>query len=153
MNETTRIIEINGVKVEVDLRNAKVLTNYAVGDRCKVLTKNYSGYQAKYGVIVDISEFKQLPTIELLVVDPGGYQDALEFISFNAKTDEVEIAPLNYLDEFFAKETIIERFDRERSKLEKDLMDLERKRELFLRHFGKYFENKETEATNDSSNS
>ena len=35
-NENKRIIEVNGVKMEIDLRQAKVIDNYKVGDYVKV---------------------------------------------------------------------------------------------------------------------
>ena len=37
-----RVIEINGIKVEVDLRTAKQINQYKVGDNVKLLIK--SGY-------------------------------------------------------------------------------------------------------------
>lgn len=40
MSETT-IIEINGVKLEIDLRHAKRIDNLRVGDTVKVLRKRY----------------------------------------------------------------------------------------------------------------
>lgn len=42
MSESKRIIEINGVKLDVDLSQCKVVENYKVGDAVKVLVKEYS---------------------------------------------------------------------------------------------------------------
>ena len=40
--EEKRIIEVNGIKMEVDLRNAKRIDQFKVGDSVKVLVKSYS---------------------------------------------------------------------------------------------------------------
>ena len=39
-DEQKRIVEIGGVKIEVDLRTAKRVDSYRVGDPVKVLTKS-----------------------------------------------------------------------------------------------------------------
>ena len=36
-----RIIEINGVKLEVDLSQARVVENYRIGDNVKILQNEY----------------------------------------------------------------------------------------------------------------
>jgi hypothetical protein len=41
MTEKT-IIEVSGVKLEVDLRQARRIEEIRIGDRVKVLTKDYS---------------------------------------------------------------------------------------------------------------
>jgi len=148
MSENVRVIEIDGVKVEVDLRSAKKIEHYRVGDRVKVLEKQYSSYKMQYGVIVDFALFKDHPSIEILCVDPHGYGDNIKFLSFNSESKDVEIAPLNYLDEAFAKENVVERFDRDIAKKEAEVLEAKKKRELFLRHFGKYFEAEKEELTN-----
>ena len=64
MEEQTRIVEIGGIKVEVDLRNCKVIENYKVGDQVKVLKKKYSdSYETFPGVIIGFDDFQNLPSI------------------------------------------------------------------------------------------
>lgn len=41
--EERRIVEINGVKIEVDMRTAKRVDSFRVGDNVKVLDKDYNG--------------------------------------------------------------------------------------------------------------
>jgi hypothetical protein len=53
MNET-RIVEINGVKLELDMRQAKLqsIDTFKVGDSVKVLIKEYGdSYKTHAGVI------------------------------------------------------------------------------------------------------
>lgn len=40
MDDGKRIIEIDGVKIEVDLRTAKRIDTYRVGDNVKILNKD-----------------------------------------------------------------------------------------------------------------
>lgn len=42
MEEYKKIVEINGIKMEVDMRHAKTIDTYKIGDRVKVLVKQYS---------------------------------------------------------------------------------------------------------------
>ena len=42
--EEKRIVEIDGVKIEVDLRTAKRIDTFAVGDNVKVLCKEYNNW-------------------------------------------------------------------------------------------------------------
>ena len=65
MSEKT-IIEINGVKMEIDLRQATVVENFKVGDKVKVLIKTYNdSFQSHVGTIVGFDAFKERPTIIL----------------------------------------------------------------------------------------
>ena len=71
MDETRRIVEIDGVKVEVDLRTAKRVDSFRVGDNVKILDKSYQDYKVKPGIIVDFAEFQELPTIVIAVFEEG----------------------------------------------------------------------------------
>ena len=142
-DEHTKIIEINGIKLEVDLRNAKVVENYKVGDRIKVLKKKYSdSYVVRYGVIVDFGLCKERPSIEILSVpsDACFYaDDTLAFDVINQDSTDIEIAPLSDLDETFARDNIVKAIEGKIETTRHELRTLELKKELFLRHFGKYF--------------
>ena len=86
MNEK-RIVEIDGVKIEVDLRTAKRVDTYKVGDNVKILDKQYSDYKVKPGIIVDFAEFQELPTMVIAVFNEGTWvsSPSIEFIYYNAK--------------------------------------------------------------------
>jgi hypothetical protein len=137
--ENKRIIEINGIKMEVDLRTAKIVENYKVGDTCKVLRKNYSDYDVSPGVIISFTEFKKLPTIELIVVDRYG---KLEYINYNDETKDVEIAPYNKYEVMFDFDSVVEKMDKDIETKEIELMQVKYKKELFIKEFKKSF-NKE----------
>ena len=53
--ENKRIIEINGIKLEVDLTTAKRIDEFKVGDNVKVLRKSYNDtFEVLAGVILAI---------------------------------------------------------------------------------------------------
>ena len=139
-DENVRIIEINGVKIEVDLRTAKRVDSYKVGDSVRLLTKNYNGYNVKYGVIVDFAEFDKLPTIEILALEPDAYASGgLQFYSFNAKTEDMEIAPLGYMDCAFKRDDILRTMNNEIETKMKEVETMRMKRDIFLQKFSMYF--------------
>ena len=84
MEERT-VVEINGVKMEVDLRTARTIDTYKVGDRVKVLVKKYSDtYETHHGVIVAFDNFENLPTITVCYITTG-YNGDLSFSYINEK--------------------------------------------------------------------
>ena len=132
-------VEIGGVKMEVDTRTARRIDAYKIGDRVKVLVKEYSTYKPYPGVIVAFDAFERLPTITVayLVVSHSGAE--VKFAYINGQDEvETEIAP--YHDDILVdKGEVIDRLDRERAKLEAQIEDIETKRAYFLRHFDQYF--------------
>lgn len=94
------IVEINGVKLEVDLRTAKRIENYKVGDPVKVLTKHYGdNYKSNVGVIVGFDAFVALPTITIMYVEQEYNNAEIKFVALNSNTKDIEIAPMHELDE------------------------------------------------------
>jgi len=140
MNEEKRIVEINGVKMEVDLRTARVIENYRVGDSVKLLHKRYNDYEVLAAAIVGFSEFAALPTIELITIDRQG---DVQFVAFNAQTKDTEIAPFNPYEADFDRSTILEKLGRNVTKAEEELRTAQTKRKAFIECFAKVFERKE----------
>ena len=140
MSETT-IIEVNGVKMEVDLRHAKVVhENLRVGSKVKILSKaGYSGVQVYAGVIVGFEPFPTLPTIIVAYVDTS-YSGGLKFAHINTKTvEQWEMVP-SIDDEIpVEKSDVLARFDRDIDKKRDEVAELERQRDFFLSHFNMYF--------------
>jgi len=66
MENEKRIIEINGIKMEVDLRTAKRIDTFKVGDPVKILDCTYSTPQIYAGVIVGFAEFNKHAAIEVI---------------------------------------------------------------------------------------
>lgn len=141
MEENTRIIEINGVKLEVDLRQCKVIENYKIGDQIKVLIKDYSEYKAYPGVIIGFDDFEKMPTISIAYLKEDYSGASIEFVVFNDATkDKINICPLSSLDRFFSQAEAEAKLDKEIDKKNTELAELERKKKFFKQAFAKYFQ-------------
>lgn len=142
MEDSKRIIEIDGVKVEVDLRTAKRVESFKVGDNIKILDKEYDTYKVKPGIIVDFAEFQELPTIVIAVFEEGSWSSApnISFIYYNKNTSKkVEIVSCSEDEIKVSKEGVIERFEREIQKKKNEYEDLKNKLEYFKTHFLKVY--------------
>jgi hypothetical protein len=139
--ETTKIIEINGVKMEIDLRQAKVIENYKVGDSIKILVKEYDSFKSYLGTIIGFDDFEATPTIVIAYLKTSYGSATIEFVYFNSKTKDVELCPLNNWDLPVSKQQVLDRFDSEVEKKKAELSEIEQKKNIFLLLFGKYFEN------------
>ena len=144
MDEMKRIVEINGIKVEVDLRTAKRVDCFKVGDAVKILKKKYSDqYESHFGMIVGFDEFKNLPTIIVAYLTLGSWENPLQFEYINAKTEGLEIVPQDPKDLGVQKSDLIAAFDREAAKKQQELHEITRKRKYFEEMFGRYFDKEE----------
>lgn len=112
MESTKRIIEINGIKMEVDLRDVKIIENYKVGDNIKVLIKKYSdNYVSHVGVIIGFDNFEAHPTVVIAYLNVEYNKASIEFLYFNSHSKDVEITQLNDWDLPLQKSDVIEKFN------------------------------------------
>ena len=138
--EDKRIIEINGVKLEVDLRNALNVESYKIGDNVKVLIEEYNNNFKSYpGVIIGFDNFKKLPTILIAYLVTDYSSAKIEFEYFNSKTEKVEICPASKNEIPFEKSKVLELLDSQIIKAEESVKDLKNKKEYFLNNFNAYF--------------
>ena len=142
MNTETTIVEINGVKMEVDLRQARIVhENVRVGTKVKILEKGGYGGPAVYaGVVVGFEGFRDLPTIIVAYVKTGYSSPGIEFAYINTKSAEKwDMVPSLDDDLPVQKADVLSHFDREIEKSHATIQDLSAKRDFFLRHFNRYF--------------
>jgi alpha-galactosidase len=140
MSEEKRIIEINGIKMEVDLRNAKRIDTFKVGDPVKVLDLNYSQGCIKAGVIVGFAEFQKKPSIEIMVLDDGYNGVDFKFITVSNETDsKYEVVHYNNYEKIFTQSNVIDKFNREIEKKKIEITELERKKKYYVDDFSKAF--------------
>tara|TARA_E500000305_G_C4024239_1_gene240793 strand:+ start:208 stop:675 length:468 start_codon:yes stop_codon:yes gene_type:complete len=137
--EFRRTVEIEGVKLEVDLRTAKKIDTYRVGDAVRVLIKDYSGFNTYPGCIVGFDDFKNRPTIRVAYIEPHS-ESPLKFESIQEGKGENEIAPMYESDLLPTRETIEGHFSREEEKLHTKLRALQEQRAFFRKQFGQAFE-------------
>lgn len=138
--EEKKIIEINGVKLEVDLRSARRIDEFKVGDTVKVLDSRNDKNEMRTGVITDFANFKDLPTIMVAIYKAGSYWEkpSIEFIPYNADTEGIEIVGVSAEEVIVSRDTITQKFDDEIIKKRDELNDLIVKRDTFVKYFGKH---------------
>lgn len=132
-----RVVEINGIKMEVDMRTARRVDTFKVGDNVKVLGKTYNEtHEIKPGIIVDFAMFKELPTIIVAVFEEGSWSSTPR-ISFEYINNESEKEIIFASDEEIrlSKEGVIEKFEREIQKKKNEWQDLQNQLEYFKKHF------------------
>lgn len=140
MNEK-HTFEINGVKMEVDLRHAKRIDTMRVGDRVKVLSKLYGGeYKVSPGTIIGFEPFKELPTIVVAYLDVSYAEATVKFLYFNAASKDVEIVVAVDDDTLDVnKAGVLAHMDRAIQRKQDEVEDLKLKRAFFLANFRAYW--------------
>ncbi len=136
-----RIVEIEGVKVEGDLRTAKRGDELKVGSKVKVLiTSDYGGPSVWPGVVVGFEPFSKLPTIVVAYIEKEYSKAELKFLHYNAKSAEdyeVIAAADDVID--LDRVDVFAHFDRAIGSLERQIADVQEKKAYFARHFAQYW--------------
>jgi ribosomal protein L19 len=130
------IVEINGIKMEIDLRQAKKIETYKVGDNVKVLIKEYNSYSSYPGVIIGFDDFASLPTISVCYLKTG-YNAEVKFVFINADSKDIEIVHMTDADKMELN-LAPEQLDREIMKKEAEIADLKAKKAYFLENFNRH---------------
>ena len=91
MSENKRIIEINGIKMEVDLSTAKTIDIFRVGDPVKILLKEYGKHTVLPGVIISFNDFHQKPTINVAYLNHSYSFAEIKTAAINADSEDIEI--------------------------------------------------------------
>ncbi len=126
------IVDIAGVKMEVDLRTAKRVENYRVGTSIKVLKEQYGDYKSYPGVIIGFTEFKERPSMDIMYFNGSD----VEFVSLHKESKGIEIAPFNKYEFEYQRDDIVYRLDRNVVQAEEALRSAQTKRKVFLDNFG-----------------
>lgn len=135
----SRIVEIGGGHVEVE--DVQSLPTYKIGDRVKVLVKEYGDrYREDVGMIVAFTNFSKLPSITVAHLKRQFGSAELQFTTLNQATTDVEIAPATAVDLLLEKSDILDYFDREILKKQTELKEIETKKSQVLKQFDKWFE-------------
>ncbi|MBE3119151.1 MAG: hypothetical protein IMZ50_10410 [Candidatus Atribacteria bacterium] len=134
-----RIVEINGVKVEVDLREATTIEAFRVGDHVKVLIPGYSNdFKSHAGAIIGFDNFKTRPTIVVAYLD-AEYGKAEVKITYICEGSKVEMTHASEGDVPFSKQQVLDLLDRDIADKQKALEGAQWHKERFEQWFGKHF--------------
>lgn len=136
------IIEINGVKLEVDMRYARRVDEIRIGDRVKVLTKEaYSNeHKVHPGIVVGFEPFQALPSIVVAYVENSWTSADVKFMYFNKATKDREIVIAADADLDVDRERIIKAFDRQIAAKQREIEEIEAKRAYFESNFRAYWQ-------------
>lgn len=138
--DTKRIVEISGVKVEIDLQDAKVVENYKVGDNVKVLLKKYNdNYEMYHGIIVGFYNFENRPTIAIAYIETDYQGSAIKTIYLHKDSKDMEICPTIKSELFIDKDSVLQKMDKNITAKETELAELQAQRKFFLNRFGSFF--------------
>lgn len=142
--EERQVVEINGLKLDLDMRTAKRIDTLRVGDRVKVLQKSGYGdgqYDAKPGTIVGFEPFPSLPTIIVAVIEANYNGAEIKFVHINAKSKDVEIVKAIDDDQLdVRRDDLVAKFNRTIEQKRLEIEEIERRRDFFLREFRAYWE-------------
>ena len=151
MSGEKRIIEVHGVKIEVDTRDIKVIDTYRIGQNVKVLIKTYNDWKLYHAIITGFYPFNNLPTITLAYFNTNYGEDKVKFITFNSDSKDVELCPAAELDLELDKKEVLDEMDRKIVSIKTDLAQHEMNRKFFLERFGQVFEKAQAEASTKES--
>lgn len=140
MSEKT-VIEVQGVKLEVDLRHAKRIDTISIGTRVKVLKKEYSdSWKVRHGIVIGFEPFQNLPTIIICTALIEYAEAKIEFLYYNAKSEGVEVVVASD-DDLVAldKADFCAKCDLEIEKHQSAIKELQHRKGYFLDKFQSYW--------------
>lgn len=135
-----RQVEINGVKLEVDMRTAKRIDTFKVGDNVKILIKEYSCTKIYNGVIVEFLNFNELPTIQVAYFeDSWNSSELIKFININEETKDFEILPTSKHEMTLTKSRFLDKLNNKIAEKQNEVDELTNKRDWFVENYEKHF--------------
>lgn len=138
-----RIIEINGIKMELDMRTATVsdVETYCVGDLVKILIKEYSdSYKSYAGVIIGFDNFSANPTISVLYIKTDYSSSELKVEYINNFNKDAQMVKASEDDLNFSKDTVLRHLNKKIQESEMSKVVAEQQKDLFLKYFNKPIE-------------
>lgn len=145
MSEKT-ILEVNGMKMEVDMRHARRIDEMRIGDRVKILMK--TGYSEEFsvhpGIIVGFEPFQKLPTIVVAYVEQDWQKAQVKFLHYNSQC-KAEIVHASDDDFHVDQDVILQRFDRDIAAKQREIDTIEEQKRYFQTNFRAFWERVATE--------
>lgn len=143
MTEDKKIIEINGVKFEVDARTATLrqIDHIKIGSRVKVLIEGYGdSVDVHHGSVVGFEPFSERPTVIIAYLKTSyGSPAEIKFLYFTNKSKEKVIVSDENDRESLEASNIVALMDKEIAKKRNEIQDLEDRKAYFLKNFKAYW--------------
>jgi hypothetical protein len=136
---TKRIVEINGVKLEVDLREGQTIETYKVGEIVKLLVPKYNNEFASFiGAVIGFDAFKSHPTIVVAYLDATFGVAKIE-MAYIHDGSQFEIVHASEGDVPFSKKQVLDLLEKNITDKANELADAKWRLERFNTWFGKHF--------------
>jgi hypothetical protein len=136
METEKTIIDVNGVRLEVDMRYARRVEELRIGSPVKILTKGtYGGGQVHPGIVVGFEPFKDLPTILVAYVEDSWNAAEVKVVAINSKQENFDLVAAVDLDFAVDKGAIINRFDRQIASKQREIDAIQEQRRYFETNF------------------
>jgi len=139
MSDTNNIIEINGIKFEVDARTATLrqLSTIAIGAKVKVLKDD----KVHYGCVIGFEPFQENPVVIVCYLDTSYYSSTpeLKFLYYSSKSKEQLIVSSEADDAGIERDDVVGKLNRDIAKKQAEIQDLEDKKRYFLSKFKTYW--------------
>lgn len=142
-----QVIEINGIKLEVDMRYARRVEEIRIGDKVKVLRKQGYGdtFQVHPGIVIGFEPFVKLPTIVVAYVEQDWSKAEVKFMHFNSESKDVEIVHAADEDFHVDRDMLIARFDKQIEAKRREIETIEEQRKYFENNFRAFWQRVEAE--------
>lgn len=146
MQTEKQIIEINGVKLEVDMRYARRVEEIRIGDKVKVLKKQYGdSFVVHPGIVVGFEPFRDLPTIVVAYVEQDWSKAEIKFLHYNKGVKDTEIVHAADEDFHVDRDALFARFDKQIEAKRREIETIEEQRRYFATNFRAFWERVERE--------
>lgn len=133
-------MELNGMNFEFE-KVLKETYKFKIGDKVKVLKKEFSSYEIKFGMIVGFDDFNGEFVVTVAYINDS-YNSCKLKIEYITKNSDIKLLPYNEeLD--FKKEYVIDKFDKMIEEKQKEIEKIKYEKEIFIKQFGKYIEKEE----------
>lgn len=135
-----QMITINGQEFELSPKKPDVKT-LRVGDRVKLLIKEYSAWKTYPGMIMSIDDFKNHPTINIVYISSEYRTCEIRTVGYNEESKDIEVVFLQDDDRSLDIDqgVIMDSFNRSIEAKKAELADIFYKQAYFQKNFGKFF--------------
>lgn len=134
-------IEVNGIKMEVDLRHAKRVEEVRVGSRVKIVDADNTGQAVHHGLVIGFEPFTDFPTIIVAYIETGWGGSEVKFAYINSKNKKWSMIVAIDDDQFdLDKQEINASFDKKIETKQNEIKELQEKKDYFNKKFQSYWE-------------
>ena len=135
-----QLITINGQEFEMNPKKPDVKT-LKVGDKVKLLIKEYSAWKTYPGVIMSVDDFKSHPSINIVYLSAEYRTCEIRTVAYNSESKDIEVVFLGADDHSLDIDqgVVLDSFTRTIETKKAELADLFYKEAYFKKNFGKFF--------------